>query len=428
MSHVHERRCVDVCGRWIALAVGLSGVGERRSQTCGAWISPVPRGEAGECLGGRRVIRARICVRRLAADAGPARLVFVRVCAAGRAGSAVAAERFNRSVLRSCSPSAPMSFFSAPAYKPAVRQEGFHLPSPPPDPASPPPAAQSNPSPAGFNDLFNLGPHQFLPDQFRKFPSAGSADNGGINFDDELASLIGPQSNERSTQSPGASHQSASFDENGTYHHTRNIFDISAPLPQPQMPLASSASSTTSAFSSHFSHINGNGPNTNAASSSSINANSNGTHSQPSSLHSPSMLSEFTPPHTHFNSTLPSLNSSMRYEPHPDAPPSSYHFNNRHTPSPIHHQPSHSHDHSRSRSRSRPPSSGSAGPTANGGGGVGPARTTRARRNNSVSSTSPPPHGRPHAIVIPRTNSNNNGGAMSPLAAAGGGWFMPGHS
>ena len=229
-----------------------------------------------------------------------------------------------------------MAFFAP--YKPTVRQEGF-------DPS----------------DLY----HQFLPDSFRKFPSASPHDSA-INFDDELASLIAqpPPSNERSTH------------EENAYQHSRNIFDISAPTPQP-IPLPSSASSTASAFSTHF----GSAP----------PANTN--------------IHDFGTPHF----------SSLRYEQHPDAPPSSYH-----TPSPSHQQ------HSRSRSRSRPPSTGSVGPAAAagaGGGGVGPARTTRSRRNNSVSSTSPPPpHGRPQAIVIPRSASNNNNGAMSPLASG----FMSG--
>ncbi|PFH48727.1 hypothetical protein AMATHDRAFT_49280 [Amanita thiersii Skay4041] len=341
-----------------------------------------------------------------------------------------------------------MSFFSAQPYKQPVRQEGFHLPSPAPSSATPP-QNHSQPNSANTNtnnfDLFNIGSHHFLPDAFRKFPSATATDNNAMDFDEELASLIGPppqhQSNERSTQSPipapnGHHHApSGSFDDgtSGSYHHrpqTHNIFDISAPASaQSQVPLASSASSTTSAFSTKFAHMNGNGPNNNATSSSNLNA-SNGTHSQPSSLHSPTILPDFTPSHTHFNSTLPALNSSMRYEPHPDPPPScfSHHFT-RHTPSPINssHPHSHSHTQSRSRSRSRPPSGGGAG-GATTSGGVGPARTTRSRRNNSISSTSPPPpHGRPQAIVIPgRSGSSSTNSAISPLAATSGGWFISG--
>ncbi|KAG6901561.1 hypothetical protein C0995_010539 [Termitomyces sp. Mi166 len=119
----------------------------------------------------------------------------------------------------------------------------------------------------------------------------------------------------------------------------------------------------------------------------------------------------------HFNQTLPALNSSLRYENEPNAPPSAFpHHFARHTPSPI----SASHP-SRSRSRSRPPSSG--GPP-NAAGGIGPARTSRVRRNNSVGGTSPPP-GRPHAIVIPRSRAatvsgNGNNGNN--------GWYIPGHS
>ena len=120
--------------------------------------------------------------------------------------------------------------------------------------------------------------------------------------------------------------------------------------------------------------------------------------------------------HLH-NSTLPAINSTMRYDPPspspPQLPPSS-----TTNPPPSSFHPAHAHltrhtssPASRSRSRSRPPSSSSAPPppssAANGAGGVGPARRTRARRNNSISGTSPPPfgvhhgHGRPHTIVIP---------------------------
>jgi hypothetical protein len=143
------------------------------------------------------------------------------------------------------------------------------------------------------------------------------------------------------------------------------------------------------------------------------------------------ILSEFTPPHTHFSPVRYNPNDPTHQSHHPSdpppPPPSSYHFN-RHTPSPIHQQPTH--PQSRSPSGSRPPSTGSTGATAapNGvSGSVGPARTTRSRRNNSVSSTSPPPppHARPQAIVIPRSTSNNNNGGGG---GGGGGWFVPSHS
>jgi len=228
-----------------------------------------------------------------------------------------------------------------------------------------------------------------------------------MDFSDELASLIADRSPNNPHAQPSSSNSSSNQYED---HHrygagtTHNIFDVSA------VPHPSSVSSTTTG----------------------------GLGSQPSSLHSDY--------HHHtqvFNSTLPALNSSMRYEPLPppahqqgspsmnnNPPPSAYHTfsvgNNRHTPSPIHgvHSPimnSH-HNDARSRSRSRPPASSAGGPSslsntdnknptsptlanAQNVSSIGPARTTRARRNNSVSSTSPPPyggmHGRPHAIVIP---------------------------
>ncbi|KAF9226212.1 HLH-domain-containing protein [Gyrodon lividus] len=204
-------------------------------------------------------------------------------------------------------------------------------------------------------------PHNisFLPDSFRKFPSAAQAhasstptipSSSTIDFADELASLIDPHisSHERSTNS-----HSPTYDD--PYRH--NIFDISAPTSAQQ----------------HQHHHHQHHP------SSSAN----------DIYHSPSDLP------LHFNSTLPALNSSMRYEPHPD-PPSNFTY--RHTPSPTH----------RSRSRSRAPS-------------VGPTRTARRdRRANSisshVSSTSPPPRPHPHAIVIPGRSGGN------PM----GGFFVPG--
>ncbi|KAF9446993.1 HLH-domain-containing protein [Macrolepiota fuliginosa MF-IS2] len=282
-----------------------------------------------------------------------------------------------------------MSFFSPSQYEPQVRQKGFQLPSPGPDSTSPPPQTQ--------HDLFAVGMnhHSYIADPFRKFPAADSA-TAALDFGDELF-IDRPGS---ASQHPG-SRQAAATAYDDSYHRPHNIFDISAPTPahqqqgQNQPPLASSASSTASAFP-----------------------------------HDP-------PPG--FNSTLPALNSSMRYEPHPDPPqpqqshpPSSFPSNHftRHTPSPIHHP---HHATSRSRSRSRPPSSGGVS------GGPGPARTTRTRRNNSVSSTSPPPHGaRPQAIVIPGTHTHHRmaaslggaipGGAVSSPLNGSQGWFMNSHS
>ncbi|EDR06960.1 uncharacterized protein LACBIDRAFT_299392 [Laccaria bicolor S238N-H82] len=225
-----------------------------------------------------------------------------------------------------------------------------------------------------------------LPDPFRKFPTSVAAAN--VEFNDELsmASLLGGPGGDRSSPNGHHHHHHA---HHHAHHHpqqhqhqqqyedptayenptsaycTHNIFDVSA----------SSASSTaSSAFPTHFS-------------SSSTTTTANGAGSQPSSLH------ETYQQHPSFNSTLPAINSTMRYDPPspsspqlPPAnpPPSSFHPHHlsRHTPSPG----------SRSHSRSRPPSSSSAPPfppVANGAGGVGPARTTRTRRNNSISGTSP---------------------------------------
>ena len=211
------------------------------------------------------------------------------------------------------------------------------------------------------------------------------------------------------------------YEKPPTAYSAHNISDLSA----------SSTSSTASpSFPTHFS-------------SSSATTNRGGAGSQPSNLH------ETYQQHP-FNSTLPAINSTIRYDPPSPSspqlppssttnpPPSSFHpahaHLTRHTPSPA----------SRSRSRSRPPSSSSApsppSSAANGAGRVGPARTTRARRNNSISGTSPPPfgvhhgHGRPHAIVIPGSRMGSLSGmahAGSPLSTSynggggGNGWYIP---
>ncbi|KAH7912774.1 hypothetical protein BJ138DRAFT_740585 [Hygrophoropsis aurantiaca] len=248
-----------------------------------------------------------------------------------------------------------------------VRQDGFQLPSPahtasPSDTAidSPLPHPQAHtptqnhtpPAASSSSDLFMPHNISFLPDSFRKFPSAaavhsphpnGSSNNGNnsggngvVDFSDELAGLIAPE-----------------HERGDPYRH--NIFDISAPASA---------------------------------------AHTHGMYQPPAQGQSPHDL-HHQPTHAHFNSTLPALNSSMRYEPHPDPPQSQQGFSGyRHTPSPH-----------GSRSRSR-----SVGPTRNG---------RRERRANSISSQSqagaspPPQHQRPHphAILIPgRSSSLGNSG------------------
>lgn len=217
------------------------------------------------------------------------------------------------------------------AYPPLVRQDGFQLPSP---------AHTASPKSTHDDDrdeqLFMPHSIAFLPDSFRKFPAHTHphhqpAHPQPIDFADELATLIETphvSSHERST------HSSSPNDD--TYRH--NIFDISAP---------------TSAQQQHH-------------------------HQHDIYQHD----------YAHLNSTLPTLNSNIRYDPHQDA---SAPFQYRHSPSPTH----------RSRSRSRAPS-------------VGPTRPARRdRRANSISShvsgTSPPPRPHPHAIVIPGRASTMGG-------------------
>ncbi|KAG9311879.1 hypothetical protein JVU11DRAFT_8135 [Chiua virens] len=213
------------------------------------------------------------------------------------------------------------------AYPPLVRQDGFQLPSPA-HTASP----KSTPDDDKDDQLFMPHNISFLPDSFRKFPAqthphhTTHSQQHQIDFADELATLI------ETPHVPSHERSTHSRSPNDdTYRH--NIFDISAP---------------TQTHQDIYQHD-----------------------------------------YTHFNPALPAINSSMRYDPHPD--PSATVF----PPSPTH----------RSRSRSRAPS-------------VGPTRSARRDRRTSsisshVSSTSPPPRPHPHAIVIPG-RGNSMGGFFVP--------------
>lgn len=186
------------------------------------------------------------------------------------------------------------SFFSSSSYKhqAQIRQEGFHLPSP--APSSTPPPSNFDPS-----NLFmsHGGVSNFLPDAFRKFPGSDSSSGGhgnpnGMDFSEELASLMaGGQSTDRSTQSPdNHSHSPTNNYDDGYRPH--NIFDISAPSQ------SQSHSSTASSFPSHFS-LRGSGD---ASQPNSVNNGGGG-------LHDFNVNGGHV---SHFNSTLPALNSSMR--------------------------------------------------------------------------------------------------------------------
>lgn len=209
-----------------------------------------------------------------------------------------------------------------------------------------------------------------------------------------------------------------------------------------------------------------------------------GGHSGSLHGHSSHPLHDFAP-HSHFNSTVPAVGSSMRYEP----PGSSHGTNNtnanpnnasnttaggepssvssfsshisgisslsgfsnmttttsdayhhvRQTPSPVSVSSQQQADFTtttaseRSRSRSRASTTAGAGavgadpanpPSTNGG----PARRTRTKRNNSVSSVSPPPlqrhAGHAQPLVIPGSAASGRGPA-SPLSLHTNGWFIP---
>ena len=126
------------------------------------------------------------------------------------------------------------------------------------------------------------------------------------------------------------------YEDPTTVYRTHNIFDVSA---------SSALSTASSAFLTHFS-----------SSSTTTTNNGGGAGSQPSSLHD-------TYQQHQFNSTLPAINSTMRYDPpspsSPQLPPSS---TTNPPPSSLH--PAHAHltrhspsPASCSHSRSRPPSS-----------------------------------------------------------------------
>lgn len=186
----------------------------------------------------------------------------------------------------------------------------------------------------------------------------------------------------------------------------------------------------------------------------------------PHAAHALGLHNEYPHAHTNFNSTLPALNSSMRYEPHggspgtgagaargspsPGAVPGSPHSPVLSPSTALASALSAAHlgagaGASRaSRSRSRPPLTASLSafcpvvcwwyalftdayihlsPSIGAGSTHGgPARTTRARRTGSVSGTSPPPVGayaRSGAVGIPR----GGGGSHNGGASNGGDWF-----
>jgi hypothetical protein len=277
-----------------------------------------------------------------------------------------------------------MAFYSPSSYKPQIRQEGFHLPYPPPSVPSPPPQNQFDP-----NNMFI--PH-FIPDSFRKAHPDSSQPS--MDFTEELASLMANspqppqhqhhphhhQSQERSTQSPDASERSPHPQHQQQYRH--NIFDISAPQQssyqqqhqQPQQPQQFSLPTQLPPLSNPY-----NDPYNNS------NPSASATH-----------------PPLHYNNGLPTLSSSLRYDTR-DAPPSAYHH-------PVDYSRSESVD-ARSRSRSRPPTAPEP-PSTHGG----PTRTARPKRG-SVSSPSPPRHGaHPHAILIPPHRQSTSGLPVSPLS------------
>ncbi|KAF9492562.1 hypothetical protein BDN71DRAFT_1182113 [Pleurotus eryngii] len=164
--------------------------------------------------------------------------------------------------------SSSSSFFSFKP-QPQIRQEGFHLPSPPPNDPNHPnnhhqahpssPSSSSGTGAGGGNGGGNGGETlpSLLAEPFRKFTHLNSQSSMG--FTDELASLIGNGSRRDADLHSNVSQERSTH----PHSHTHNIFDISAPK----------------------SSVGGGG-----------GGGSSG----------------------YFNSTLPALNSSLRFE-HPDS-------------------------------------------------------------------------------------------------------------
>ncbi|EIN05872.1 hypothetical protein PUNSTDRAFT_137359 [Punctularia strigosozonata HHB-11173 SS5] len=163
---------------------------------------------------------------------------------------------------------------------------------------------------------------------------------------------------------------------------THNIFNISGPLTH-NLHLTNSATSSGAPFSNlhAFSLLQTIHRPPDLGCASSLGTRH---HHHPSSLHDFSTLA-------HFNSTLPMLNSSMRFDPHPPQPhkqqPSSLVSSSSHIPSSTS-VPSDSDFHSRSRAPSSSP-----GPTR--------MQSTSCAKRNSMSSSSPLPHPQPGPIIVP---------------------------
>jgi len=314
----------------------------------------------------------------------------------------------------------PTSLFDSPmtslyppsGYRPPViRQEGFHLPSASSTSGNNPPS----PSQASFDSNGQLFMPQLLSDPFRKL--SGDPTTPSMDFSEELASLIAQSpaphtshqsSHERSTHTPPSNASGPQFDDSSYRPQaTHNIFDISATNNNQHQQQQHPPPHAHNNFSGQFV------------------LNPAQTQPPAQQYHN---LHEFNP-HPHFNSTLPALNSTMRYDPqppqthppaheHPNPPsftnhfsPTSSEFTIRHSPSPV----GFTSNTSRSRSRSRAPATPAVNPeppSTNGG----PTRTIRHKRN-SISSVSPPPHHRTQAIVIPSSHPHRAASQHTPTSA-----------
>ncbi|EIN09619.1 hypothetical protein PUNSTDRAFT_133397 [Punctularia strigosozonata HHB-11173 SS5] len=216
---------------------------------------------------------------------------------------------------------------------------------------------------------------------------------------------------------------------------THNIFDISAPpMHDPHLTSSATLSGAPLSNSHAFSF-----PQTIHSPPGLGDVPSLGTHRH---RHHPGSLHDFSTS-AYFNSTLPALNSSMCFDPHPPQPheqqPSSLAPLPARAPRPGTGVPSDA----RSRSRSWAPSSG-----------PGPIRTqsifcaarTSCTKRNLIFSGSLSPSPQPSPIIIPRSswsnpppvdlnlnltglNGPNGVNSMdSPLHGKAGGWYVPAHT
>ncbi|TEB29843.1 hypothetical protein FA13DRAFT_597901 [Coprinellus micaceus] len=271
-----------------------------------------------------------------------------------------------------------MSFYNTPpsSYKPQVRVEGFHLPSPePPPPPSHHPSSlsssslssqhhppshhdphhnhqggagggqgqghgrhPSNASTSMVDDLFATTTSTTMPAPPASagdplFPSSlGGRRYGSVEFEDDLAALGSMNGHHGGGGHPNHAGHHQQQQQGGSYHdgghadqygqgRTHNIFDVSSPIPMAGSHQSQSHLSASHASTGHMSMSGMPGSQPGSLSHAQAAMGQSLGHAQlgggnqgqgQGGGHSPNEY--HVPTHGHFNSTLPALNSSMRYE------------------------------------------------------------------------------------------------------------------